>query len=125
MLLAESGAGFNNELSELFDNRGYSVDSCIPGEECLNRLSTQHYQLIILDIILPEVDGFSLLSRLRQSIQTPAIIMLINNAAEGERIKGYYHGAHDCLTKPFNTTELLLRVWALLRRYRASTAGVR
>ena len=62
ILLAESGAGFNNELSELFDNRGYSVDSCIPGEECLNRLSTQHYQLIILDIILPEVDGFSLLT---------------------------------------------------------------
>ena len=78
----------------------------------MNRLSTQHYQLIILDITLPEVDGFSLLSRLRQSIQTP-VIMLINNGAEGERIKGFYHGADECLTKPFNTTWLLLRVRAL------------
>ena len=117
ILFVGSDAGFNNELSGMFENMGYSVDSCINGEECLNRLSTQHYQLIILDITLPEMDGFSLLGRLRKSIQTPAI-MLTNNGAEEERIKGFYHGADDCLAKPFNTTELLLRVWALLRRCR-------
>ena len=120
ILLAESDAGFNNELSELLENRGYVVDSCSNGEECLNRLSTQHYQLIILDMTLPEIDGLSLLGMLRKTIQTP-VIMLTNNGAEEERIKGFCHGADDCLTKPFNTTELLLRVWALLRRCRVGS----
>ncbi|TQV76080.1 response regulator [Exilibacterium tricleocarpae] len=83
MLPAKSDAGFNNELSGLFENRGYSVDSCSNGGECLRRLSTQHYQLIILNITLPEIDGFSILSMLRKTIQTSAI-MLMNNGAEEE-----------------------------------------
>ncbi|TQV75948.1 response regulator transcription factor [Exilibacterium tricleocarpae] len=120
ILFVGSDPGFNSELSGLFENMGYSVDSCINGEECLNRLSTQHYQLIIMDITLPEIDGLSLLSILRKSIQIP-VIMLMNDGAEEERIKGFYHGADDCLTKPFNKTELLLRVWALLRRCRAGS----
>ena len=63
ILFVGSDAGFSSELSGLFENTGYRIDSCNNGAECLNRLSTGHYQLIVLDITLPEIDGFSLLSR--------------------------------------------------------------
>jgi two-component system response regulator PfeR len=117
ILLIEDDVALNEQLSELLSNAGYSLDRCFSGEEGLNLSSTQHYQLIVLGVILPKLDGFSLLSILRKTSQTP-VIMLTAKGAEEERIRGFYYGADDCLTKPFSTTELLLRIKAMLKRSR-------
>lgn len=73
--------------------------------------------LILLDVMLPDANGFSLLRRLREQQQTP-VIMLTACGAEEERIRGLRHGADDYLAKPFNLTELQLRIDAILRRTR-------
>lgn len=117
ILLIEDDVALNDQLSELLSNAGYRVDRCFSGEEGLNLTSTQHYQLIVLDVMHPKLDGFSLLSILRKTTQTP-VIMLTAKGAEEDRIRGFYYGADDCLTKPFSTTELLLRIKVMLKRRR-------
>ncbi|TQV76079.1 response regulator transcription factor [Exilibacterium tricleocarpae] len=117
ILFIQNNTAFNNRLSEILGKEGYQVDACIDEEECLNLASTLYYQLVILDVMLPQTDGFSLLRKLRNIIQTP-VIMLTAKGAEEERIESFYHGADDCLTKPFSPMELLLRVQTLLRRSR-------
>lgn len=73
--------------------------------------------LVLLDVLLPDINGFSVLRRLREQQQTP-MIMLTACGAEEERIRGLRHGADDYLPKPFNLTELQLRIDAVLRRTR-------
>jgi two-component system response regulator PfeR len=117
ILLIEDDVALNDQLSELLSNAGYRVERCFSGEEGLNLTSTQHYQLIVLDVMHPKLDGFSLLNILRKTTQTP-VIMLTAKGAEEDRIRGFYYGADDCLTKPFSTTELLLRINVMLKRRR-------
>lgn len=96
-------------------NHGYKVDQCLDGEAGLSLAAKNQHQLILLDVMLPKRDGFSLLNILRKSCQTPVMILSAKGAEE-ERIKGFNYGADDYLAKPFNSTELLLRIEALLRR---------
>lgn len=115
ILIIEDDMALNDQLPKLFSDAGYLVESCSNGKESLNLICTRHYQLIVLDATLPKIDGFSLLNILRKTIQTP-VIMLTDKDAEEQRIKGFYYGADDCLTKPISTTELLMRIKAVLRR---------
>lgn len=75
----------------------------------------QSFDLILLDILIPSLDGLSVLNQLRKTKQTP-VMMITASGAEQERIEGYRTGADDYLPKPFNFTEMLLRIEALLRR---------
>lgn len=119
LLIVEDDAVLNEQLADLLVERGYDVDSRLDGEQGLTAASAKNYDLIILDVMMPKRDGFSMLNILRKTSLTP-VIMLTAKGAEDERIKGFYQGADDYLTKPFNTTELLLRVDALLRRSRGN-----
>lgn len=115
VLVIEDDSVLNNQLVELINNQGYTAISCCDGEDGLICASSVDPDLIILDVMLPKRDGFSLLNILRKTSQTP-VIMLTAKGAEEERIRGFNQGADDYLAKPFSTSELLLRIKALLRR---------
>lgn len=122
ILIIEDDKMLSKQVSELLQSYNYKVDRCFDGESGLVA-STKNYDLIILDIMLPERDGLSFLKILRKTKQTPVIIVSAKGAEE-ERIKGFYQGADDYLSKPFNSTELLLRIEALLRRSEIKTTSI-
>jgi two-component system alkaline phosphatase synthesis response regulator PhoP len=96
---------------------GYEVDSAFDGQEALKQIQSAHYDLIILDIMLPSLDGFSITERLRlNNNQTPILILSAKNTS-ANRVQGLKLGADDYLTKPFNLEELLLRVSKLIQKH--------
>lgn len=115
ILIVEDDHTLNNQLAALLTEKGFRIDQCHDGQQGLLRACAEKFDLILLDVLLPELDGFSVLNRLRKNQQTP-VMMLTACGAEEERIEGFTRGADDYLPKPFNFKELLLRVEALLRR---------
>ncbi len=115
ILVVEDDLALNHQISDLLQGQGYQVDQSFDGEHGLNAAITGLYDLILLDVMLPKRDGFSLLGMLRKTQATP-VIMVTARGAEEERIRGFQQGTDDYLSKPFNTKELLLRIEALLRR---------
>ena len=106
-----------------FKQAGYVVDHAADGEDGLHMAVTKTYDVAVIDIMLPKLDGLSLIENLRlQNIQTPVIILSAKQSVEN-RVKGLQTGSDDYLTKPFAFTELLARVQALIRRG-ASTVQV-
>lgn len=103
---------------------GYAVECARDGEEGLSKASAGKYDLIILDIMLPRMDGFDVCKQLRQNgILTP-ILMLTAKSQEIDKVLGLELGADDYVTKPFSPRELLARVKALLRRAKQIQQGV-
>jgi two-component system response regulator PfeR len=115
ILVIEDDKILNQQLTELLTSKGYQVEQCFDGESGLLRATSEQHHLILLDVMLPKRDGFSLLKVLRKSCQTP-VIMVTAKDAEQERIQGFSQGADDYVAKPFSTAELLLRIEAILRR---------
>jgi len=98
------------------ENAGYQVDSAEEGAKGLEMAHAQDYDLIILDLMLPDMDGLRVLERLRNRKVCPPILILSALGAVDDRVKGLERGADDYLAKPFSFNELLARVRALLRR---------
>src|SRR5690349_8924077 len=94
---------------------GYRVLSARNGAEALERLTTDLPDLVLLDVMMPEMDGFTALKHLREVSNVP-VIMLTVRSDEADRIRGLEIGADDYLTKPFSARELQTRIKALLRR---------
>jgi DNA-binding response OmpR family regulator len=115
ILIIEDDKILNLQLTELLTLKGYQVEQCFDGETGLLKASSQQHHLILLDVMLPKRNGFSLLKVLRKSSQTPVIMVTAKNA-EQERIQGFSQGADDYVSKPFSAAELLLRIEAILRR---------
>lgn len=115
ILIVEDDRPLSNQLADLLTRHGHHTAQCHDGQLGLMQAIRDRFDLILLDVLLPGLDGFSALLRLRQRSQVPVIIISACNAEE-ERIKGLQKGADDYLPKPFNVTELLLRIDALLRR---------
>ncbi len=115
ILIIEDDQVLNDQLAALLRHAGYVADQCHSGDRGLELASRHEHQLILLDVMLPERDGFSLLDILRRTSQVPVIMVTARNAEE-QRIKGLGKGADDYVAKPFSTAELLLRIEALLRR---------
>ncbi len=104
---------------------GYAVDACADGEEALLLAETTAYDAAVVDIMLPKLDGLSLIQRLRaKKIRTPVII-LSAKASVDDRIKGLQAGSDDYLTKPFAFSELAARIQALIRRASQSVEPTR
>lgn len=114
-MVIEDDQTLNQQLTDLLGNAGYSVSQAFDGDDGLACAMTGHHSLVVLDVMLPKLDGLLLLARLRPVSDIP-VIMLTAKGAEEERIRGFQQGADDYLAKPFNSTELLLRIEALLRR---------
>lgn len=104
------------DLIELYlSNEGYKVNKFYKGKEAVDSVENTNYQLAILDVMLPDVDGFTICKRIREKYNFP-IIMLTAKEAEIDKITGLTLGADDYVTKPFRPLELVARVKAQLRR---------
>lgn len=116
ILVVEDEPQLSRILTKRLKEAGYSVDTAENGEEGQSFAEAVDYDCIILDILLPIINGFSLLKELRVcGIHTPVLILTAKDAVE-DRVKGLDLGADDYLTKPFSFDEFLARVRALLRR---------
>ena len=103
------GVRYNLELD------GYSVDVAYDGEEALRSMDNNIFNLVILDVMLPKIDGFTLLKKIRERSSVP-VIMLTAKGEDEDKVLGFEYGADDYMTKPFNILELRARIKALLRR---------
>jgi two-component system alkaline phosphatase synthesis response regulator PhoP len=116
ILLVEDEEHLHEALKLNLEMDGYMVDSAYDGAEALKQIQSAHYDLIILDIMLPSLDGFSITERMRlNNNQTPILILSAKNTS-ANRVQGLKLGADDYLTKPFNLEELLLRVAKLIQK---------
>ncbi|WP_313285965.1 response regulator transcription factor [Stutzerimonas kunmingensis] len=109
VLVIEDDQVLSAQLGDLLRLQGYAVRSSLLGESGLAMALANAPDLVLLDVMLPDINGLSVLRRLREQQQTP-VIMLTACGAEEERIRGLRHGADDYLSKPFNLTELQLRI---------------
>ena len=113
ILLVEDNVQLNKALTTLLKRNSYLVDSALDGEEALLFLKDYQYDVIVLDIMLPKVDGLEVLRRSRRDgVNTPIILLTAKSTIE-DKITGLDLGADDYLPKPFNTEELLARIRAL------------
>jgi two-component system alkaline phosphatase synthesis response regulator PhoP len=116
ILLVEDEEHLHEALKLNLEMDGYEVDSAFDGGEALKKIESAHYDLLILDIMLPSLDGFSITERMRlNNNQTPILILSAKNTS-ANRVQGLKLGADDYLTKPFNLEELLLRVAKLIQK---------
>jgi DNA-binding response OmpR family regulator len=120
ILLVEDEKGVANFVKKGLEEENYSVDHEINGREALNYVAANQYDLIILDIMLPGMNGIDICRKIRsEGIQTP-VMMLTARESVGDKVQALDSGADDYLTKPFSFDEFLARVRALLRRKKDS-----
>jgi len=115
LLLVEDDSRLRLDLERHFCQRGFAVTTCANGDQGLVAVHQNDFDLVVLDIMLPGVDGLSLLDTLRSQRATPVMLMSALGA-EQDRITGFTRGADDYLPKPFSLAELDARIDALLRR---------
>lgn len=116
ILLVEDGISLSNALKKILEQNGFSVDAVYDGLSAVDYAENNSYDLIILDIMLPQMDGFEVIRTLRNDrIDTP-VLMLTAKSTMSDKVSGLNYGADDYMTKPFNVEELLARVGALTRR---------
>lgn len=116
ILVIEDEAKIADALKRGIENAGFQVDVAATGASGLDLLHSHAYDLILLDLMLPDVDGLEVLKRLRNRRAPPPVMILSARDAVGDRVKGLELGADDYLVKPFSFDELLARIRALLRR---------
>jgi len=123
LLLVEDEAGLVLTLSDRFKREGYAIEHAGDGRTGLERASGEAFDLVILDVMLPEMDGFEVCRQLRhRGVEVP-VIMLTARGHVADKVSGLKLGADDYVTKPFEMVELLARVEARLRRVPELEAG--
>lgn len=115
ILIVEDDSTLNHQLAGLLQSHRYLVSQQYDGESALLQAVERRFDLVLMDVKLPGINGFEVLARLRDFTQLP-VIMLTACGAEEERVRGFRCGADDYVAKPFGFTELVLRIEALLRR---------
>ncbi|MGG3624923.1 response regulator transcription factor [Bacillus gobiensis] len=103
-------------LKKCMESEGYKADVAYTGKEGLKLLAGDEYHLVILDVMMPEMDGMSVLTLIRKTKNTP-VLMLTAKGNELDKVLGLKAGADDYMTKPFSLSELTARVESLIRRY--------
>ena len=123
VLLVEDESGLRLTLTDRLISEGYAVDTAADGEAGLERAAVGHYDLIVLDVMLPKMSGFDVCREVRhRGVATP-ILMLTARGQVVDRVVGLKLGADDYLTKPFEMIELIARLEALLRRRTGAQPG--
>jgi len=116
LLLVEDELELSNALVAILKHNNYSVDAVYDGEAALEYLEDQNYDGVILDVMMPKLDGISVLKQLRSKGNNIPVIMLTAKSEIDDKVLGLDYGADDYLTKPFVTKELLARIRAMTRR---------
>lgn len=118
ILIVEDETAIRTGLVDVFVFHGYDVDFAEHGEEGLNKALSGLYDLILLDVMLPGINGFEICERIRQQDRHQPVIMLTARTSDEDIVQGLTLGADDYVSKPFSVTQLVLRVQAVLRRAR-------
>lgn len=124
ILIIEDEEGILMPLEDNLKLEGYEVASARDGQQGLSMAATSPFDLIVLDIMLPKLDGFEVCKRLRQDRVMTPILMLTAKSQEVDRVLGLELGADDYVTKPFSSRELLARIKAILRRVKEPRHGI-
>lgn len=116
ILIVEDEHAILKGLIDVFVYHGFEVESAERGGDGLHKALNGKFDLILLDVMLPEIDGFKICNRIRQRDRQQPVIMLTAKSSDDDIVQGLTLGADDYVTKPFSITELVLRVKAVLRR---------
>lgn len=116
ILFAEDEYYLNETVTKKLKQAKYSVDSCYNGEDAFDYFESAEYDLVILDIMMPKLDGFSVLRKIRAINHKIPVILLTAKDSIEDRVKGLDGGANDYVVKPFAMDELLARIRVLLRK---------
>jgi DNA-binding response OmpR family regulator len=116
ILVIEDDAEINQLVTKYLNKEGFDTQSVHNGKEAITHISSQEYQLIILDLMLPKVDGLEVLRKIREKKTLPVIVLSAKDR-EMDKIRALELGADDYITKPFTIGELIARVKAQLRRF--------
>ena len=118
LLIVEDERALNRVLSKRLENIGYEVVSCFNGEEALNTLMTDSFDVIIMDIMMPKLSGLEVLVQMKEKgIETPVLFLTAKDTVE-DRVYGLELGAEDYLVKPFSFDELVARIKVILRGHK-------
>ena len=115
LLLAEDEAALSKALTAILERNNYSVDSDCDGQAALEYLESDNYDGVILDIMMPKIDGITVLRKLRQKGSLVPVLLLTAKSEVDDKVLGLDAGANDYLTKPFHSRELLARIRAMTR----------
>lgn len=115
LLLAEDEKALSKALATILERNNYSVDAAYDGQEALDYLETGYYDGVILDIMMPKVDGITVLREIRKKGSLIPVLLLTAKSEVDDKVLGLDAGANDYLTKPFNSRELLARIRAMTR----------
>jgi len=116
ILIIEDEKNIAELEQDYLEMNGFDSDIATTGEDGLQLINKHNYQLILLDLMLPNIDGFELCERLRQQVDIP-ILMVTARKEDIDKIRGFNRGADDYIVKPFNPSELVARVKAHITRY--------
>ncbi|MCY8614687.1 response regulator transcription factor [Bacillus haynesii] len=116
VLIADDEKEIRDLLKTYLKRECYEVDVAVDGEDALRLFEQNHYHLVILDVMMPKIDGIEVCRRMRNDTNVP-ILMLTAKDLEGDKILGLSIGADDYITKPFSVNEVLARIKAMLRRF--------
>src|SRR5580704_2249444 len=116
VLVVEDEPDLQSVLAQCLREEGYAVDAASDGNEGLLKAKGVDYDAIVLDVMMPRLDGIGMLKKLREAGRTTAVLLLTARDALPDRVKGLDAGADDYLVKPFELSELLARLRALIRR---------
>ena len=124
LLLCEDEVELSNALMAILKHNNYSVDAVYDGEEALQYLETENYDGVILDIMMPKIDGLTVLKTIREQGNNVPVLMLTAKSEIDDKVSGLDYGADDYITKPFIAKELLARIRAMTRRQAEITDSV-
>ena len=123
ILIVEDEADLLSGLARALREEGYAIDTAEDGEEGLYKAESYDYDAVVLDVMLPKLDGWGVLEKLRKQKKTP-VLMLTARDASRDRVRGLDIGADDYVVKPFDLPELLARLRALIRRAAGETRNI-
>ena len=124
LLLAEDEKELSNALVTILKHNNYSVDAVYNGQDALDYLETGLYDGAVLDIMMPKMDGITVLKKIREQGNAIPVLLLTAKSEIDDRVEGLDSGADDYLTKPFATKELLARIRAMTRRQSETTDAI-
>lgn len=122
-LVVEDQKDLNKIISKRLSAEGYTVDSCFDGVEALDFVGMAEYDGIILDVMMPKLDGFSFLKQIRQNGNMTPVLFLTAKDTVADKVSGLDLGANDYLVKPFSFEELMARIRAMVRKTSGSTSN--
>ena len=124
ILVVEDERDLNRVISKRLESEGYSVDRCVDGEEALDFIDVGEFDAIIMDIMMPRINGIEVLKQMRSRNNTTPVLLLTARDGIGDRVNGLDAGADDYLIKPFAFEELLARIKVMTRKASGNSTNV-